>query len=151
MLARTGERWNRILEPTCGTGSFLRAAVDEFGSDVDIIGLDIQQEHLDKARASLAPDSALRLWKEDIFGVDLASLPWRADGGPTLVLGNPPWVTNSEPEFAWKSQSHRPQQHQKSFRNGRDNGRIGTSILPSTSLSSHSQNWRRISRHLPCW
>ena len=96
VLARTGERWNRILEPTCGTGSFLRAAVDEFGSDVDIIGLDIQQEHLDKARASLAPDSALRLWKEDIFGVDLAGLPWRADGGPTLVLGNPPWVTNSE-------------------------------------------------------
>jgi hypothetical protein len=98
----------RALEPTCGRGSFIAGLLREPVPPREIVGIELQAAHVAAARA-LAEDLAAKahgdvstperpcvtVMEDDVFGVDLAALPWRADG-PLLVVGNPPWVTNAE-------------------------------------------------------
>jgi hypothetical protein len=88
-----------IIEPTCGKGSFIVAAIESFPKVRDIIGIDINNKHLADARTALhnlaySADS-VHIINEDFFKVDwyhvLDALP-----DPLLVIGNPPWVTNAE-------------------------------------------------------
>jgi len=93
--------WARILEPTCGIGNFLRAAVDVF-PEADAVGVETQEHYVAKAR------SVARVVHANVFEFDLANdLPWRSAAGPTLVLGNPPWVTNAQ--LSTLGSSNRPQ------------------------------------------
>ena len=78
------DRWATVLEPTCGTGSFLRAAA---GTGARRVGVEIQPAYAAQARAH-----ADEVLEADIFTLDLATLRLR---GPLLVVGNPPWVTNA--------------------------------------------------------
>ena len=96
-LQRQGVTWERVLEPTCGIGNMVAGIVD-LGEPVDVIGIDIQPAHLRVARDRFASsqDARVDLRQADLFQLDLSSeLPWRTEG-PLLVIGNPPWVTNSE-------------------------------------------------------
>lgn len=97
LLARRGVKWSRVLEPTCGTGSFVTAALMGQPAPAELIGLDIQAHHIVKAKAALSDsDTRIRLLERNIFDLDLAlNLEWETDG-PLLVVGNPPWVTNAE-------------------------------------------------------
>jgi hypothetical protein len=91
-----------VLEPTCGLGRFLETAAVHFPGAA-LVGRDVNPEYVAYARAALstsvdAPgETAQRpvdLAVADFFGTDWASV---LDGlqAPLLVLGNPPWVTNS--------------------------------------------------------
>jgi len=97
LLACRGVKWSRVLEPTCGTGSFVTAALAADPPPEELWGIDIQAGHLAKARAMLPADShQVRLLERNIFEVDLGrEIDWATDG-PLLVVGNPPWVTNAE-------------------------------------------------------
>jgi len=76
-----------VLEPTCGTGAFVRAAA-ALGPG-QVVGIEINRGYAEAARTHADVLTA------DVFGLDLASAPpWRT-GGDLLVLGNPPWVTNA--------------------------------------------------------
>ena len=87
-LGETG--WTRLLEPTCGLGRFLEAS-QTLGSDVHRIGIEIQSEHA--AAASRFANTVLRA---NLFDLDLSNdLEWPNDG-PLVIVGNPPWVTNSQ-------------------------------------------------------
>lgn len=81
-------RWERVLEPTCGTGTFLGAA-GRF-ADAKRLGIEVNPEYAGQARRTGA----------DVMEADLFSLSLRRvvpDGdGPLLVVGNPPWVTNAD-------------------------------------------------------
>jgi hypothetical protein len=81
-------RWGRILEPTCGSGTFLRVAMELFPR-AERQGLEAQESYLGDARA----------YGEVKLG-DALQTDFRRDfswtnAGPLLVIGNPPWVTNS--------------------------------------------------------
>jgi hypothetical protein len=91
-LGPIGGRWPRVLEPTCGRGNFLRAALDSPSPPREAIGVELQPIHCDEARAAL--DGRATILNADVFAVDLAALPWRGSG-PILAIGNPPWVTNA--------------------------------------------------------
>ena len=99
ILFRQGVAPISVLEPTCGKGGFLAAALELFPSVRNIIGVDINGEHVREARSSLdkvvSTVGSVRLINDDFFDVDwhnvLESLP-----DPLLVIGNPPWVTNAE-------------------------------------------------------
>lgn len=86
-----GPDWRSVLEPNCGRGTFLSAAHVAHPS-AGLFGFDISPEHLAVARDALG--TAAKLVEADFFRVDwtnvVQSLPQ-----PILVLGNPPWVTNS--------------------------------------------------------
>lgn len=99
LLARLGLRPSCILEPNCGKGSFVLAAIEHFPSAKDIVGVEINREYVNTARSAVtkvAPSGInIRIINEDFFKVQwksiLESLP-----DPLLVIGNPPWVTNAE-------------------------------------------------------
>ena len=88
-LAARGVRPDRILEPTCGAGAFLRAVRDVYGADPYVAGVELR----DRYREALAPLSAARTTIRfgDAAELDLAAIIGRP--GRLLVVGNLPWVT----------------------------------------------------------
>jgi hypothetical protein len=86
-----------LLEPTCGCGNFLAAGLDRFKTITQAVGVDISAERIAQAARLLSQRQDGRtatLIQADFFSVDwkgvISGLP-----EPILVLGNPPWVTNS--------------------------------------------------------
>lgn len=97
-LMRTSKRWTRVLEPTCGEGNFIRELLDMARPPSEIQGLEIQEDHVREAMslASRARTTTVVIRRANIFDFDLQrGLAWQG-AGPLLVVGNPPWVTNSE-------------------------------------------------------
>ncbi|HEY4268774.1 MAG TPA: class I SAM-dependent methyltransferase [Galbitalea sp.] len=87
LLPRT--EWTSILEPACGTGTFLKAAAEAF-PDARRYGVELQPEYALGARAygEIVVADALQI---DFAG----AFDWPSDG-KLLVIGNPPWVTSAD-------------------------------------------------------
>ena len=80
-------RYRRVLEPTCGRGSFLDAVR---GPDQERIGIEIQAGHVREAARFGT------VLERNVFALRLdQDLPWTSSGR-LLVVGNPPWVTNAD-------------------------------------------------------
>jgi hypothetical protein len=86
-----------IIEPTCGKGSFLLAAIDGFPVASKYLGVEINSEYfcdLNNAIQALNKSQNIQTLNADFFTIDwkdiLKPLP-----DPILITGNPPWVTNS--------------------------------------------------------
>ncbi len=97
VLRRTGNRWSRVLEPTCGKGSFIQASAELAPDAVEIIGIDRNPLYTAAAERIPLPRSLHRtILQADLFRLDLRTdLHWQSNG-PLLVVGNPPWVTSAE-------------------------------------------------------
>lgn len=98
LLWDRGLRPASILEPTCGLGNFLVAAIEMFPNIRRGVGIEINADYAEIARKAIAekaPDGEAEILHGDFFSFDwtdvLSSLP-----DPLLVIGNPPWVTNAE-------------------------------------------------------
>ncbi|MDI7268496.1 MAG: SAM-dependent DNA methyltransferase [Myxococcota bacterium] len=91
-LHDAGLRPRSVIEPTCGTGTFLLAA-REFWSGAVLVGLDVNGAYVETARSRLGDDVQLAV-------ADFFAHPWEKDLSrlpvPLLVLGNPPWVTSAQ-------------------------------------------------------
>lgn len=86
-----------VVEPTCGVGTFILAAIRGLESARHFVGLEINQEYFLQADARLSKElrgPCLDLRRADFFTFDwptvIRSLP-----EPILFLGNPPWVTSA--------------------------------------------------------
>ena len=83
-----------MLEPTCGRGSFLLAALELFPQLERAVGVDINSQYLSELHHTTSSDPRVSLIQSDCFITDwkalVSSLPQ-----PVLILGNPPWVTSS--------------------------------------------------------
>jgi len=88
---------NTIIEPTCGVGNFLEAAARSFPSAAKIIGVEINQNYLREVRLNkqLFKDQRCDIWQGDFFQFEWESLVNQCSDR-LLVLGNFPWVTNSQ-------------------------------------------------------
>jgi hypothetical protein len=97
VLADRGTNPASVLEPTCGIGNFLLAAVKQFPNLSMGLGIDVNDGYVAATRAKLAYDTAAA--KVKVFHESFFELDWPATLGdladPILVVGNPPWVTNS--------------------------------------------------------
>jgi hypothetical protein len=106
LVVRKGFRPAAVLEPTCGTGAFLQAALETFPEVSCVRGFEINPEYVEQARRAVeqarridgvgvSARPSVAVHGADFFDTDwpmvLASLP-----EPILVLGNPPWVTQAE-------------------------------------------------------
>ena len=80
-----------VLEPTCGIGSFLKASL-RFNAEI-YYGIEINNIYCDECRRQLV-DNRILIINADIFNYDLDSLLHNLDN--ILVIGNPPWITNSD-------------------------------------------------------
>ena len=98
LLSRRNVNPASIVEPTCGEGSFLVAALDQFPGVTRAVGVDINARYIKTVRSRLqyrGGTPKLQAVEGNFFDFDwtgmLAELP-----DPLLVIGNPPWVTNTE-------------------------------------------------------
>ena len=79
-----------VVEPTCGTGSFLRASVNAFPECERVLGFEINPDYV---MASRTVEKA-SVHCEDFFEKDWPTT-LNILREPILVIGNPPWVTNA--------------------------------------------------------
>lgn len=90
LLREMGVSPRTIVEPTCGQGSFLRACLSVFPECSRFLGFEVNSDYVQRAQA--LPRVEVQL--ENFFDKD-----WHGALGTLdeeiLVIGNPPWVTNS--------------------------------------------------------
>ncbi len=89
-----------IVEPTCGRGNFIKAALSVFDSVELVVGIEVFKPYLEEAEDFLSSYSIqqgvqYKLFLSDIFSFDFKSLYALIGNRPLLILGNLPWVTNS--------------------------------------------------------
>ena len=94
-----------VIEPTCGKGSFIIAALRNFHNIQTIIGVEIYKPYvwetkfrimdffLDNPTSNKPEISILHC---DVFDFDFKQIAEKFAGKEILVIGNPPWVTNSK-------------------------------------------------------
>lgn len=92
-LASQGLPPASIVEPTCGKGAFLSAALRSF-PEASAWGFDINADYVSKCRQAVANYPQCTVGIADFFQTD-----WRTMlagmAEPILAVGNPPWVTNA--------------------------------------------------------
>jgi hypothetical protein len=96
-LMELGINPDAIVEPTCGMGNFIEAASLLFQSTKKIIGVEVNQKYLQEVRKKqqFIQDRRIELHHADFFKFDWSSIINNLDGN-IMVLGNFPWVTNSQ-------------------------------------------------------
>ncbi|OOB78425.1 MAG: hypothetical protein BEN18_07450 [Epulopiscium sp. Nuni2H_MBin001] len=82
-----------ILEPTCGIGNFIGAAQTVFPA-TKYYGIEINTTYVNHALNYLP--EFVQLYNEDLFNFDFTNIKSQTINEQLLILGNPPWVTNSE-------------------------------------------------------
>lgn len=96
-LVADGLRPASIIEPTCGVGAFVIAALEVFQHAVSVLGFEVNEGYLSTLRDRLQTrgiaDRA-HLQQADFFQADWPQ-KLKMAAGPVLVLGNFPWVTNA--------------------------------------------------------
>ena len=97
LLGRMGLQPASLVEPTCGTGSFVIAGLAHFPHASKALAVDINPEYVAELSRRLGTENDqehVQVLQGDFFTLDwnvlLQDLP-----EPVLVIGNPPWVTNS--------------------------------------------------------
>ncbi len=83
-----------IVEPTCGTGSFIKAALSFFNGNVKYYGFDINKSYTDHLRQTGITDRCF-IEPVDFFEKDWEQFFSGLEHEKILIIGNPPWVTNS--------------------------------------------------------
>lgn len=101
LLARRGISPVSVIEPTCGEGNFLTAALQTFPAVKNSFGMDVNFEYVGRAKAAahaIGHNGFLDIRQGNFFNADwssvIAPLP-----EPLLIIGNPPWATNTALSF----------------------------------------------------
>jgi hypothetical protein len=98
-----------VIEPTCGKGSFLLSSLKHFSKLTKLIGIEINQLYYLEALQSVLKyyiskpvnssnnQLLIHLLNEDIFNFNIERITQsiQDNNSTVIILGNPPWVTNS--------------------------------------------------------
>lgn len=95
-----------VIEPTCGLGAFVFAAIRKFPNLSEIHALDINARYTDELKLNLlldalnTPDRRLPdiyIYNDNFFDFDFTSIieKSKTSNRNLGIIGNPPWVTNS--------------------------------------------------------
>lgn len=90
-------RFDVIIEPTFGTGSFLLTLPSS--SRGAVLGWEIHHDYYEETSNALnchAKKADMKLFLKDVFNTKSTDIPTLNKPSTVLVIGNPPWVTNSE-------------------------------------------------------
>ncbi len=94
-----------IIEPTCGKGNFIVAAVETFDTIQEVYGIDINRNYIEELKRNILQKYLDKKWvkpiKFHLLHANAFTFNWRkivehVGDRKVLILGNPPWVTNSE-------------------------------------------------------
>lgn len=93
-LVSMGIKPKAVVEPSCGKGAFLVAALNAY-PNAALFGLEINPEHLAIAHGRVGSRKRCEL-KQGSFFLEKWPDTIERMPRPLLVVGNPPWVTNAE-------------------------------------------------------
>lgn len=97
-LVERGINPDTIIEPTCGVGAFIEATAYAFPNAKKIIGLEINSNYLEDLKGKLVQFPTNH--RIDLINGDFFKFNWneifRKANDTILVVGNFPWVTNSQ-------------------------------------------------------
>lgn len=105
LLKKQGANPQILVEPTCGRGHFILAALRVFDGIKEVYGIEIYKPYLDDLKVNLlqyyidhpeASKVSINLLHQNIFDFDFTPIKRSVKGQEVLVIGNPPWVTNSK-------------------------------------------------------
>jgi hypothetical protein len=94
-----------IIEPTCGKGNFIIASLTIFKTVKKIFGIEIYKPYVWETKFSILdffltyPNShkpEITISHCSIFDFDFKSISKQFPSDKLLIIGNPPWVTNSK-------------------------------------------------------
>ena len=85
-----------VIEPTCGVGNFIDASLRTFSSVKKIFGIDINPTYLQQIKNNKQfQSSKITIQQDNFFTFDWISFTNKFKHN-ILVIGNFPWVTNSQ-------------------------------------------------------
>lgn len=93
-----------VIEPTCGKGNFILAALQDFPNIKQIIGIEIYEPYVWQSKFNIldhfllnheANKPSIQIYHYNVFDYDFLSLKKKIQKSNILVIGNPPWITNS--------------------------------------------------------
>jgi hypothetical protein len=104
-ISNKGSSHEIIIEPTCGTGNFIIAALRNLKHVTNIFGIEIYKPYIWETKFKIIdfflsnqrnnkPD--IQLTHCNVFDYDFKKLAEKYATRDLLILGNPPWVTNSK-------------------------------------------------------
>lgn len=94
-----------VLEPTCGKGNFILASISQFKSLKKVVGVEIYKPYVWKTKIRILTYFLKNSYKSkpeidiihgNAFEFNYSDLAKSTKHLETLIIGNPPWVTNSE-------------------------------------------------------
>lgn len=94
-----------LIEPTCGKGYFILAALNIFDSIKELYGIEVQGKYVWQTKFNILdfflenpnkPKPEINIIHSSIFDVNLDVIEGKIADDNILIIGNPPWVTNSE-------------------------------------------------------
>lgn len=94
-----------VLEPTCGKGIFLLHALTTFSNIKRLIGIEIYYPYVLKTKFQILElflknkalcKPKIEIFHADVFEFHFLRLSRETKPLKTLIIGNPPWVTNAE-------------------------------------------------------
>ncbi len=94
-----------IIEPTCGKGNFILASLSNFKAIKKVFGIEIYKPYVWETKFSILdfflsnPDSnkpEITITHCSIFDFDFKNISKQFPAEKLLIIGNPPWVTNSK-------------------------------------------------------
>lgn len=93
-----------IIEPTCGQGNFIIASLTDFDNIEKIFAIEIQKKYIWKTKFNIldfflsnnkTPIPEINIIHSSYFNFDINSIKKNIETKKLLIIGNPPWVTNS--------------------------------------------------------
>ncbi|WP_125185390.1 hypothetical protein [Botryobacter ruber] len=93
-----------VIEPTCGKGNFILAAIKTFKSINKVYGIEIYRPYVWEAKFSIidfflatphANKPDICIYHNNVFDFNFNAIASEISTQNILVIGNPPWVTNS--------------------------------------------------------
>ena len=103
-LKREGINPQIVIEPTCGKGNFILSVLDTFENVERIYGIEIQKKYTWQAKFNVLdfflnnPNKTkpeIQIVNSSIFDFDYQTIKKAIGEKELLIIGNPPWVTNS--------------------------------------------------------
>jgi hypothetical protein len=84
-----------IIEPTVGLGTFLKVAAERWKDICTYEGYEINKDYVNAAKKQLS-EHGVKIFHRDFFTENWKINLSRFPNARILILGNPPWVTNSD-------------------------------------------------------
>ena len=94
-----------VIEPTCGKGNFIIASLCYFKNIKNVFGVEIYKPYVWETKFNIVdfflsnPNSnkpEISIVHCNVFDFDFKEIAKKYSTGDILIIGNPPWVTNSK-------------------------------------------------------